>query len=129
MLCLSLDPWGSQSLNHQPKSIHRLDLDLPPYMQSAALAHMQTANATTRISFGCPEGPFPHPGQRYHDLYSPVLILLSSKCGPVSSGHQAVILDTPDMQCLFLGVLSISFLCHHVLHITPLAPFSNSLIL
>jgi hypothetical protein len=24
----NLDPWGSQNLNHQPKSIHRLDLGL-----------------------------------------------------------------------------------------------------
>jgi hypothetical protein len=24
----NLDPWGSQNLKHQPKNIHRLDLDL-----------------------------------------------------------------------------------------------------
>jgi hypothetical protein len=29
----NLDPWGSQSLNHQPKNIHRLDLGLPVHMQ------------------------------------------------------------------------------------------------
>lgn len=28
----NLDPWGSQSLNHQPKNIHRLDLGLPTHM-------------------------------------------------------------------------------------------------
>jgi hypothetical protein len=28
----NLDPWGSQSLNHQPKNIHGLDLGLPIYM-------------------------------------------------------------------------------------------------
>ena len=30
---LNLDPWGSQSLNHQPKNIHGLDLGLPAHMQ------------------------------------------------------------------------------------------------
>jgi hypothetical protein len=28
----NLDPWGSQSLNHQPKNIDGLDLGLPTYM-------------------------------------------------------------------------------------------------
>jgi hypothetical protein len=29
----NLDPWDSQSLNQQPKNIHRLDLCLPAHMQ------------------------------------------------------------------------------------------------
>lgn len=29
----NLDPWGSQSLNHQPKNIHELDLSLPVQME------------------------------------------------------------------------------------------------
>ena len=28
----NLNPWGSQSLNHQPKNIHGLDLGLPTHM-------------------------------------------------------------------------------------------------
>ena len=28
----NLDPWDSQRLNHQPKSIHRLDLGFPALM-------------------------------------------------------------------------------------------------
>ena len=30
---INLDLWGSQSLNHQPKNIHRLDLGLATHMQ------------------------------------------------------------------------------------------------
>jgi hypothetical protein len=29
----NLDPWVSQSLNHQPKKIHRLDLGLGAHME------------------------------------------------------------------------------------------------
>jgi hypothetical protein len=28
----NLDPWGSQSMNHQPKNIPGLDLSLPAHM-------------------------------------------------------------------------------------------------
>jgi hypothetical protein len=28
----NLDPWGSKSLNHQPKNIHGVDLGLPAHM-------------------------------------------------------------------------------------------------
>jgi hypothetical protein len=28
----NLHPWGSQSLNHQPKNIHRVNLGLPTHM-------------------------------------------------------------------------------------------------
>jgi hypothetical protein len=28
----NLDSWDSQSLNHEPKNIHRLDLSLPAHM-------------------------------------------------------------------------------------------------
>jgi hypothetical protein len=32
----NLDPWSSQKLNYQPKSIHRLDLELHPTPTSVA---------------------------------------------------------------------------------------------
>ena len=41
----NLYPWGPQSLNHQPKNIHRLDLGLPAHMQQmSSLVFMWVPN-------------------------------------------------------------------------------------
>ena len=45
----NLDPWGSQSLNHQPKSINRLDLGLIAHVQQmCSLAFMWDLNNWNR---------------------------------------------------------------------------------
>jgi hypothetical protein len=49
----NLDPWGSQSLNHQPKNIHGLNLGLPFHMQQmCSLVFMWVPN---NWSMGCPK--------------------------------------------------------------------------
>jgi hypothetical protein len=43
----NLDLWGSQSLKHQPKSMHNLDLGLPPYIYSRCAAWSSCGSQTT----------------------------------------------------------------------------------
>jgi hypothetical protein len=44
----NLDPWGSQSLNHQLKSIHEQDLGLSAHMEMCSLVFMWVLNNWNR---------------------------------------------------------------------------------
>jgi hypothetical protein len=42
-----LDPWGFQSLNHQPKIIYWLDLSMPNHISSRSAAYSSCRSGTT----------------------------------------------------------------------------------
>ena len=45
----NLNPWGSQSLNHQPKNIYGVDLDLPAYMRQILAAWSSCGSQTNGV--------------------------------------------------------------------------------
>jgi hypothetical protein len=45
----NLNPWGSQSLNQQPKNIYGVDLDLPAYMRQILAAWSSCGSQTNGV--------------------------------------------------------------------------------